>query len=702
MVAEVHRRRAETAPPPEDALNRAQAAYNTVALLRGAPFTAIYAHALASHDGPSWDEVSAAFDTYGAKSQLGYVLRGIDVPLRADAAFVPVPQRDAFTASYRSHQQHVNKTFAKDASDGRVLLFSAAAAHKLRELGFHDNPLGHVRKSSEPLGAGRPTCNASKGPGRAHFLGSVNHATDQEALLRLIGPASVHTILDLAIAVEQAAHSSVDGTVSLACVDIRSCFKHVRFSAQSALLLGSAVLDTHAAPGEEAVAWAVPVGANFGWTGSPAAMSRVTSSAHWLVHHACSDRWYEAGLLCVGRKGTPLGPSAPRWACTWVDDSAIVGHDDATCTERLASLCRAYELLLRPHSSRWSQGPPPGVARGAATPDLNFADCVIADSKTVWPNSTIDYSGWTICGASRSICLSAKGWLALVATVFIDLAAPVVTGAVLERCVHVLRHYTAICPVAEAFTASLWHALKKAGRTAARVEMSPCRTDMNWWEHLIRAALLDPEIFAWRTQAIAGLLRPTVAVESDASGFGGGLIFTGAINLCFKFEFCGSERAGSAGLANTDYEINILECAAFVAGLAAAAPMMVGAVVDVALDNTSAISWCRRMRTKKASAALLLRWLGFIMFKFNIQLSFRHLAGILNIDADALSRWSASESRSTFRARHPSPSSPFRSSAIRSLPTAPRALVWQALAVQPTSLVFDEKVARSTATRALD
>jgi len=542
--------------------------------------------------------------------------------------------------------------------------------------------------------------HASKGPGRAHFLGSVNHATDQEALLRLIGPASVHTILDLAVAIEQAAHSSTDGSVSLACVDIRSCFKHIRFSASSSLLLGSAVLDTHAAIGEDAVAWAVPVGANFGWTGSPAAMSRVTSSAHWLVHRASSDRWYEAGLLCMGREGTPLRAAVPRWACTWVDDSAIVGHDDASCTERLASLCRAYELLLRPHSSRWSRGPPQGCKPGAAKPDLNFADCVIADSKTVWANPTIDYSGWTICGASRSICLSAKGWLALVATIFVDLAAPVITGAVLERAVHVLRHYTAICPAAEAFTASLWHALRKSSRTAARVDMSSCRTDIRWWEHLVHAALLDPEIFSWRTQAIAGLLRPTVAVESDASGFGGGLIFTGAINVCFKFEFCGAERAGSAGAADTEYEINILECAAFVGGLAAAAPTMVGAVVDVALDNTSAISWCRRMRSKKPSAALLLRWLAFLMFKFNIQLSFRHLAGILNIDADALSRWASADSRSTFRARHPSPSSPFRSSAIRSLPTAPRALIWQALAIQPTSLAFDVEVARSTETPA--
>ena len=124
MIAEVHQRRAETAPPPDDALLRAQAAYNTAALLRGTPFSALYAHVVATHDGPSWHEVSAAFDAYDAKAQLGYVLRGIDVPLRADAAFVPVPRRDAFTASYVAHQRHVNKTFAKDAADGRVLLFS--------------------------------------------------------------------------------------------------------------------------------------------------------------------------------------------------------------------------------------------------------------------------------------------------------------------------------------------------------------------------------------------------------------------------------------------------------------------------------------------------------------------------------------------------------------------------------------------------
>ena len=171
----------------------------------------------------------------------------------------------------------------------------------------------------------------------------------------------------------------------------------------------------------------------------------------------------------------------------------------------------------------------------------------MASKKTTWPGALVDYSGWSVCGASRSICLSPKGWLSLVAVVEIDLGEGVshVSYTVLERSVHILRHYASICPVAEAFTASLWHALRAVPRGAARIDLTSCRTDIRWWGSLLRAALGDPSVFSWSTAAIAGLLRPSVTVESDASGWGGGLIMVGAHTAAYKFAFTGAERAGS-------------------------------------------------------------------------------------------------------------------------------------------------------------
>ena len=332
----------------------------------------------------------------------------------------------------------------------------------------------------------------------------------------------------------------------------------------------------------------------------------------------------------------------------------------------------------------------------------SFSDAVMASKKTTWPGALVDYSGWSVCGASRSICLSPKGWLSLVAVVEIDLGEGVshVSYTVLERSVHILRHYASICPVAEAFTASLWHALRAVPRGAARIDLTSCRTDIRWWGSLLRAALGDPSVFSWSTAAIAGLLRPSVTVESDASGWGGGLIMVGAHTAAYKFAFTGAERAGSAGDADTAYEINLLECAAFVGGLAAAAPFMVGATLDVALDNTSAISWCRKMRTRKYAGGLLLRWLALILLKFNISICLRHLAGVLNVHADRLSRWCSQDARQDYGARHPSTLSNLHTSAIHSLPTSARALIWQALAVQPGTRAFDAAVLRSMATRA--
>ena len=207
-------------------------------------------------------------------------------------------------------------------------------------------------------------------------------------------------------------------------------------------------------------------------------------------------------------------------------------------------------------------------------------------------------------------------------------------------------------------------------------------------------------MFCWRTSAIAGLLAPTVYIESDASGYGGGLIFRGAFEASFKFCFCGAERAGSAGAADTDYEINLLEAAAFIGGLAAAAPHMVGAVVDVQLDNTASISWCRRMRSSKQMAGLLLRWLASIMFKFNLSLSYRHLEGVKNVDADCLSRWMTLAARRTYGARHSDPDSPHHTSAILPLPATQRALIWKAMAGPCTATAFDSAVARSWVTSA--
>ena len=45
------------------------------------------------------------------------------------------------------------------------------------------------------------------------------------------------------------------------------------------------------------------------------------------------------------------------------------------------------------------------------------------------------------------------------------------------------------------------------------------------------------------------------------------------------------------------------------------------------------------MRTRKYAGGLLLRWLALILLKFNISICLRHLAGVLNVHADRLSRW---------------------------------------------------------------
>ena len=88
-----------------------------------------------------------------------------------------------------------------------------------------------------------------------------------------------------------------------------------------------------------------------------------------------------------------------------------------------------------------------------------------------------------------------------------------------------------------------------------------------------------------------------------------------------------------------DTDINILEFITVVLAILAEKDFLRGFTVRVQVDNTAAISWLNKLRTKHVNGQLWVAVLVDTLLLYNITLICDHIAGVSNIIADGLSRY---------------------------------------------------------------
>ena len=633
VLARIHKRMSTVATPPAVRFDYDDIRRNTDALLAGHSLDFLFQQSASKHGCVTWDEVQAVFAKFPGRERLQRVVDGVKLCLDMATGFRTVPERHAFTPKYREKVSFVNANVAADAAGGKALLFDVRARHVLFALGFHTNPLSWVPKSHQPFGKGRCTVNCSKGPGAAHYLGSLNQACCNSVMDEWYGDCWVNTIRDVATDVERIAWDSEDFLVWLGVWDITGAYKHIKLDPAAGLLMGSEILDPSGA--KHAAAYAVPTSAHFGFTKIPSCFSSYSQGWVWLAHNT-SDDWHYEGFETILTCGPTLGEPRPRHNSQWIDDALTYAATASRCNAFMLSSMRAAEVLMsvsKPDLPTWASSDPKADPIGAWTDPK-----VVAPDKTLWADLQQVYAGWKICGASRTVTLAEKGWDAIVKALWILLPPEgrVASGATLEKVLGMLRHYAACQPIGIAFLGALRSLLTKHGRSALDIPLDSASMDLGFWRALVLKGLANPSIFQFKLAVIAGLGESDLRIATDASGLGGGGFLEGFAYL--GWHWTSLELAIPAGHGRGQLAINCLELAALITVLRFFAETVRGRVVELSCDNAAAVGYCQRYRSRCGITRVLLQWLGFFLYSNRTTLRCIHLAGIHNDHGDLPSR----------------------------------------------------------------
>jgi hypothetical protein len=126
----------------------------------------------------------------------------------------------------------------------------------------------------------------------------------------------------------------------------------------------------------------------------------------------------------------------------------------------------------------------------------------------------------------------------------------------------------------------------------------------------------------------------SITMFSDASyTIGGGYVINGVGYSYWKWT---EEEKGV--FEEIDQHINVLELMVVVVAVWSNVALFRNRSVRVFIDNTSAISWIKAMRSNSPLARPWIRLLVLLCITFNIHLSPTHIPGVLNFIADGLSR----------------------------------------------------------------
>lgn len=149
------------------------------------------------------------------------------------------------------------------------------------------------------------------------------------------------------------------------------------------------------------------------------------------------------------------------------------------------------------------------------------------------------------------------------------------------------------------------------------------RADVEWW-HVFVSDWNGVSMMLKR-----GLSVPEVEMWSDASGSWGCGAFWGERWFQVAWERCGEFRAAS---------IAAKELLPIVVAVGIWGPYWVGSTVLCHCDNLAVVGAVQGDYCKDNAMAHMLRCLFFLEAKFNLRLAAKHVAGVENGGADALSR----------------------------------------------------------------
>jgi hypothetical protein len=211
---------------------------------------------------------------------------------------------------------------------------------------------------------------------------------------------------------------------------------------------------------------------------------------------------------------------------------------------------------------------------------------------------------------------------------------------VLESMLGVLQHYSAVLPLVYGALGHLRGQLIAAKEAAVQPRCINLNAhslqELTFWRGMMEACLSDRTLYECPMSFLQRRDSEDISIQmfSDASyTIGGGYVINGV-----GYSYWRWSEEERVVFEEINQHINVLELMVVVVAVWSNVALFRDQSVRVFIDNTSAISWIKAMRSNSPLAKPWIRLLVLLCITFNIHLSPTHIPGVLNVIADGLSR----------------------------------------------------------------
>jgi hypothetical protein len=436
----------------------------------------------------------------------------------------------------------------------------------------------------------------------------LNEATMLEEVYEELGELHLPVLREIAALTEKARRR---GETILSKFDVEAAFHRFKLNWLACLLL-AIDLDDY---------FFIPVVGMFGWSPCPAHYNTISKTVEWAHRGGLSCEtidWMrsELGMTPIVRKPEWCTPERlARRSTTYVDDSSLISMPDSFGMDA-ADLITIVSWLL--------------------------GKTAIKEEKTEGPTHCLEITGWKVDMLSGTFAPSQKGVCKLLYYLFR------VTGStersipldVLESMLGVLQHYSAVLPLVYGALGHLRGQLiaaKEAAFQPRRINLNAqSLQELTFWRGMMEACLRDRTLYECPMSFLQKRDSEDMSITmfSDASyTIGGGYVING-VGYSY-WQWTDDERVV---FEEINQHINVLELMVVVVAVWSNVALFRNRSVRVFVDNTSAISWIKAMRSNSPLAKPWIRLLVLLCITFNIHLSPTHIPGVLNVIADGLSR----------------------------------------------------------------
>ena len=271
----------------------------------------------------------------------------------------------------------------------------------------------------------------------------------------------------------------------------------------------------------------------------------------------------------------------------------------------------------------------------------------INDEKIKRWDGGLEAIGWSFNFDEWRVIPMQRGINKMLAYLFLKVppGSHVVSSIELEKLVGLLSWYAAAIPAGRSFLGSLFACKSRLGKVHHRITLTELAMhDLDWWRSLAIIAHAHPLALGANIDHIRRHRTPTIFMRTDASTLvgGGGYLSITRLGKPLDISGQGAIRWTCGEMQvflSMGISINVLEFFAVIYFCMVWSTHLSGQVVNLECDNTAAVAWLLRQRSKGHEAADALSKI-FTLFcvAHSIQLLPSHLRGTENTIADFRSR----------------------------------------------------------------